>query len=69
VIMQSWRFVEPWLPALGNTFLLIVPATIVFAWIFFWVCERPYMRKSAPRKAEESPREINAIAELEPESA
>jgi peptidoglycan/LPS O-acetylase OafA/YrhL len=53
VIMQSWQFVEGWLPPLANTFFVVVPATIVFAWIFFWFCERPFMRKRAEVRKEE----------------
>ena len=80
VIMQSWKFVEPWLPPLANTFILVVPATILFAWIFFWFCERPYMRKraNAPRDdvavqkeepQKDRPQESTPITQLEPESA
>jgi len=79
VIMQSWRFVEHWLPPLANTFLLVIPATILFAWIFFWFCERPYMRKRADTRnddatiqkgepEEDRPHEIKPITQLEPES-
>ena len=75
VIIQSWKFVEPWLPRLGNTFLLVIPATILFAWVFFWFCERPYMRKKV-NVTEEKPsthpqRADNDVAaiQLEPESA
>jgi peptidoglycan/LPS O-acetylase OafA/YrhL len=50
VIMNSWRFVSPYLPNMLNTFLIIVPATVVFAWIFFWFCERPYLRKSEKKQ-------------------
>lgn len=45
VIMQSWWFVFPRLPAMVNTFLVITPATIIFAWLFYLFCEKPYMRK------------------------
>ncbi len=45
VIIQAWQFVAPWLPGIVNTFLLVVPATIFFSWVFFWFCERPYMRR------------------------
>ena len=53
VIMQSWRFIEHWLPPLANTFVIVVPATILFAWFFFWFCERPFMVR---RKKETSDR-------------
>jgi peptidoglycan/LPS O-acetylase OafA/YrhL len=29
-----------------NGVLLVAPATIAFAWLFFQFCEKPYMRKS-----------------------
>jgi peptidoglycan/LPS O-acetylase OafA/YrhL len=80
VIMQSWRFVEYWLPPFINTFLVVIPATILFAWVFFWFCERPYMRKRAEVQKEDArthkeeppkdrPQEITPITQLEPESA
>ena len=79
VIMQSWRFVEYWLPPLANTFLLVIPATILFAWMFFWLCERPYMRKRMDTRKDDAaiqkeeapkdrPQEIKPISQLEPES-
>ena len=46
VIMQSWWFVFKSLPPMVNTFLIVTPATIAFAWLFFLFCEKPYMRKS-----------------------
>jgi len=27
-----------------------VPATIIFAWVFFWFCEKPFMVKSAKKE-------------------
>jgi peptidoglycan/LPS O-acetylase OafA/YrhL len=47
VIMQSWWFASATLAPILNTLLIIVPATVVFAWLFFWFCERPYMHKPA----------------------
>jgi peptidoglycan/LPS O-acetylase OafA/YrhL len=71
VIMQSWRFVDSTLSPLLKTPLVIL-ATILFAWIFFWFCERPYMRKSG-RKKESADftdfAEENRPVTLEPESA
>jgi peptidoglycan/LPS O-acetylase OafA/YrhL len=43
VIMQSWRWINPGWLQLANVFVVIVPATIIFAWIFFWFCEKPFM--------------------------
>jgi peptidoglycan/LPS O-acetylase OafA/YrhL len=49
VIMQSWWFVIEGFPPILNTLLIVIPATLAFAWLFFRFCERPYMRKAAPR--------------------
>jgi peptidoglycan/LPS O-acetylase OafA/YrhL len=58
VIMQSWRFVDSTLPRMFQT-LVVILATILFAWIFFWFCERPYIKTSRRKKAKEE----KAIAE------
>jgi len=51
VIMQSWRWINPGWLQLANVFVVIVPATIIFAWIFFWFCEKPFMvRRVRPEK-------------------
>lgn len=49
IIMQSWRWVNPGWLQLGNVFFVIVPATILFAWVFFWFCEKPFMVRRPPR--------------------
>jgi len=51
VIMQSWWFVFKGLPAMVNTFVVVTPATIIFAWLFFLFCEKPYMRKTQEQAA------------------
>ena len=51
VIMQSWWFAVEWLPPMLNTLLIVTPATIAFAWLFFQLCEKPYMRKASERRA------------------
>ena len=48
-LMQSWRWIEPSMGQLANLFLIVIPAVILFAWVFFWVCERPFMRSSTGR--------------------
>jgi peptidoglycan/LPS O-acetylase OafA/YrhL len=45
MIMQSWRWSNPARLQLGNVFMVIVPATLLFAWVFFWFCERPFMTR------------------------
>jgi peptidoglycan/LPS O-acetylase OafA/YrhL len=58
VIMQSWRFVDSTLPRMFQT-LVVILATILFAWIFFWFCERPYIKTTRRKEAKEE----KAIAE------
>ena len=48
VVMQSWRFGSWHRFPMLNTLLLVVPATVTAAWLFFRFCERPYMRKPSP---------------------
>jgi len=45
VIMQSWWFVFDGVPPILNTLLIVVPATVAFAWLFFQFCEKPFMKK------------------------
>ena len=61
VIMQSWRFVTPRLPPMLNTLLIVVPATVAFAGLFFTFCEKPYMRKAVRR--------MDQLEERRPEEA
>jgi peptidoglycan/LPS O-acetylase OafA/YrhL len=49
VIMQSWRWINPGWWQLANVFVVVIPAVIIFAWVFFWFCEKPFMVKSSPR--------------------
>jgi len=60
------RFVSEGLAPILNTLLIVVPATVGFAWVFYVFCEKPYMR-SAVRKvmrAEEDLDEpVNAFAQ------
>ena len=52
VIMQSWRWTNPaWLQS-TNVLLVVLPATILFAWVFFWFCERPFMIRQKKQIAE-----------------
>lgn len=53
VIMQSWRWINPARLQVENVFLTTLPATILFAWVFFWFCEKPFMSRRSP--AESSP--------------
>lgn len=49
VIMQSWWFITNRLPPILNTLLIVVPATVAFAWVFYRFCEKPFMRKVAKK--------------------
>ena len=49
VIMQSWQWTVASWPQLLNVFVIVVPATILFAWVFFWFCEKPFMTTSRRR--------------------
>jgi peptidoglycan/LPS O-acetylase OafA/YrhL len=52
VIMQSWWFITRRLPPVLNTLLIVVPATVAFAWVFYRFCEKPYMRKGRIQESE-----------------
>ncbi|MGH9970748.1 MAG: acyltransferase family protein [Pyrinomonadaceae bacterium] len=54
VIMQSWQFVFASLPSIVNALLIVTPATVAFAWLFFQFCEKPYMRKTAGGRRQEA---------------
>jgi peptidoglycan/LPS O-acetylase OafA/YrhL len=49
VIMQSWQWTIPSWLQLVNVFVFTVPATIMFAWAFFWFFEKPFMKNQASR--------------------
>jgi peptidoglycan/LPS O-acetylase OafA/YrhL len=49
VIMQSWWFVIEGFPPILNSLLIVIPATVAFAWLFFRFCEKPYMRKAVEK--------------------
>jgi peptidoglycan/LPS O-acetylase OafA/YrhL len=57
LIMQSWRWVNPAHLQLANVFLVVIPATILFAWVFFWFCEKPFMvrRRTVSQDLHDSP--------------
>lgn len=52
-IMQSWRWTNPAWLQITNVFIIVLPATIVFAWIFFWFCEKPFMVRRQPKPVDE----------------
>jgi len=55
VIMQSWRF-GTWVHfPLLNALIVIVPLTILAAFLFFLLFERPYIRKAVAKPAQPLP--------------
>ena len=63
VIMQSWRWINPGWPQLGNVLLVVIPGTILFAWVFFWFCEKPFMaRRTVHETAQRSHPQITQEA-------
>ena len=44
-IMQSWRWINPQFAQSLNVLFITIPATLLFAWVFFWFCERPFIVK------------------------
>jgi len=61
VIMVSWRFVVAGWPPMANSLLLVTPVAVGFAWIFFWLFERPFMKQ--PSRA--IPHEADTATPLE----
>jgi peptidoglycan/LPS O-acetylase OafA/YrhL len=51
VIMQSWWLVIKGFPPILNSLLIVMPATVGFAWVFYRFCEKPYMRKTDEKAA------------------
>jgi len=64
-IMQSWRWTSTSSAQIYNVLFMVVPATVLFAWVFFWFCERPFMVK---RKVTEhqAPSPIFSLTEVQP---
>jgi peptidoglycan/LPS O-acetylase OafA/YrhL len=55
VVIVSWQFTNPgWLQSV-NVLLLTLPITILFAWLFFWFCERPFMVRHKQKPAQARP--------------
>ena len=65
VIMQSWYWTNPGWLQLVNVGLVVIPAVIVFAWVFFWFCEKPFMVK---RTAKSNPQMTQITQILQEES-
>lgn len=65
VIMQSWRWANPARLQVGNVFLVVIPATILFAWLFFWFCEKPFMVRRTAVKPNPPVTQITQILQEE----
>jgi peptidoglycan/LPS O-acetylase OafA/YrhL len=60
-IMRSWQWTNAAYPQILNVFLVVVPLTILFAWIFFWFCERPFMLRRPIKPVEEANPEVSQL--------
>jgi peptidoglycan/LPS O-acetylase OafA/YrhL len=49
-----------------NTLLIVTSATVLFAWLFFQFCEKPYMRKTAETDRRSKRQEQGEEVLLEP---
>src|SRR5215510_4203343 len=65
VIMQSWRWTNPAWLQLVNVMVVTIPAVIIFAWVYFWFCEKPFMVK---RPAKDHPQVAQITQILQEES-
>jgi peptidoglycan/LPS O-acetylase OafA/YrhL len=64
MIMQSWRWSDPAHLQVVNVFLVVLPATIIFAFAFFWFCEKPFMVRRRVTPAIAGSESVSARLEL-----
>jgi peptidoglycan/LPS O-acetylase OafA/YrhL len=64
MIMQSWRWSDPSRLQMWNVFLVVMPATLVFAFTFFWFFERPFIVSRGASAAAAAPRPANVLFRL-----
>jgi peptidoglycan/LPS O-acetylase OafA/YrhL len=64
MIMQSWRWNNPAHLQIVNVFLVVLPATILCAFAFFWFCEKPFMVRRRVTPAIPDPEPVSARLEL-----
>lgn len=64
VIMQSWQWARPSWLQLVNVVVLTVPATIIFAWAFFWFFEKPFMKNQLSRRFTRMNADLRVSAEI-----
>jgi peptidoglycan/LPS O-acetylase OafA/YrhL len=68
MIMQSWRWSDPARLQMWNVFLVVMPATLVFAFVYFWFCERPFMVRRGESKAAPEPQTASVHFKLPKEA-
>ncbi|HSD47319.1 MAG TPA: acyltransferase [Pyrinomonadaceae bacterium] len=64
MIMQSWRWSDPARLQMWNVFLVVIPATLVFAFVYFWFCEKPFMVRRAASGAALAPQPAGVFSKL-----
>jgi len=64
MIMQSWRWSDPARLQMWNVFLVVMPAMLVFAFVFFWFCEKPFMVRRGESEAAPTPRLASVLFKL-----
>jgi len=61
VVMESYHFGFLGFSDLAKALLITTPACVAFAWVFFWLAERPYLNtRTSRRKVQEAPRDVVA---------
>jgi len=64
VVMESYRFGFFGFSELATALIVTTPACVAFAWVFFWLAERPYLNSQTGRKSVPE-RSSDAIATLD----
>ena len=62
--MKSWGWCNPAHQQVVYVFLVVLPATTVFAFAFFWFCEKPFMVRRRVTAAVLKPEAVSARLEL-----
>ena len=66
-IMQSWRWTDPGALQIQNVILVVIPTTLVVAWLYFWFCERPFMTRKSSTSSSDAPK--RNVLEPQPSAA
>jgi peptidoglycan/LPS O-acetylase OafA/YrhL len=54
-MLEIWRFTVRGLPGLVVGVLIMTPLSLAFAWLFFWLFERPFLPRSTRKVAPRAP--------------